>query len=704
MTINQLYQAPICVFLSKNNIDIHYNSFHFPQRQYWGIPGDLSLGIRFPGDMSPGISRTEKLEGDTFLRGWKPLRASDFFSAWPRKLGIRLDVKTGFWTKHWCWDSLNVQPPVVPIKAEPSNNTSSKHTERSNTLLRKSPGRSSVIGSGVTGNKLKHLKSVQLPKAGGYTGNGFPIASPNRADKDKVIGINNESSHTAVPRNEIFDGKSDDRSRIEMFEEELRETAAIEAGLYSIVAELESSTSKVHAPARCLSRFYLHACKENDQERRVNYAAHVCVLLDMVQKTWFESDMLAFSGCYYGGGEKEKKELDVTDTDVLRTRPLVDVYESCNSVIEPKSYMDASKHFEWINAMKVELEEEICVKQPQGFQVVGQDEKVYRHYNSLYGPKQAPRAWFAKIDSHYLNHNLRRSSTENPVQHGRSKHINFKYHVIREAEKNEEVKLKYATISENSTRGYCLQSQDYRKEANSSRPLLSYGIKQQSYRSVVNNEGYFTGGILIPYLISQKISLDIASSATTAPAIPVLFSGTHYHIWAIKMKTYLKSQGLWKVVKTQESISALGENPTVAQMKDDELVKDYSAREIDVILEQKEENGYGVDFNKDSQCVITDSHDCYNSLSLIWYNDSYYHMNYTKLVRDLPITISEVDIPEFDIKDVTDTDVLRTRPLVDVYESCNSSHLNTPSYMDAPFKFMNGLMPMKVELEEEICG
>ncbi|GJZ36370.1 hypothetical protein Tco_0582561 [Tanacetum coccineum] len=109
---------------------------------------------------------------------------------------------------------------------------------------------------------------------------------------------------------------------------------------------------------------------------------------------------------------------DVIDTDVLRTRPLVDVYESCNSVIEPKSYMDASKHFEWINAMKVELEEEIY---------------------------QAPRAWFAKIDSHYLNHNLRRSSTENPVQHGRSKHINFKYHVIREAEKNEKVKLKYCT-------------------------------------------------------------------------------------------------------------------------------------------------------------------------------------------------------------------------------------------------------------------
>ncbi|GJR75473.1 retrovirus-related pol polyprotein from transposon TNT 1-94 [Tanacetum coccineum] len=116
---------------------------------------------------------------------------------------------------------------------------------------------------------------------------------------------------------------------------------------------------------------------------------------------------------------------DVINTDVLRTRPLVDVYESCNSVIEPKTNMDTSKHFEWINAMKVKLEEKIYVKQPQAFEVVGQDEKVYRHYNSLYGPK--------------------RSSTENLVQHGRSKHINFKYHVIREAKKNEEVKLKYCT-------------------------------------------------------------------------------------------------------------------------------------------------------------------------------------------------------------------------------------------------------------------
>ncbi|GJW56811.1 retrovirus-related pol polyprotein from transposon TNT 1-94 [Tanacetum coccineum] len=428
----------------------------------------------------------------------------------------------------------------------------------------------------------------------------------------------------------------------------------------------------------------------------------------------------------------------------------------------------------------------------------------------------------------------------------------------------------------------------------------------------------------------------MASSATTAPAIPV-FSGTHYHIWAVKMKTYLKSQGLWKVVETDESIPALGENPTVAQlrtyeteslkkdkaltclhsgiadqiftsimdletpkavwdklqetfegtdrvkavrlltlkrefellrMKDDELVKDYSARMINVVnqmrlhgevmkdhkvvekmimfppkceakisaieescdleyavkkahnntqgvqqanvseedqvddehlfmashldkhpnsltwlmdsgctshmtleksffisLDTKDnprvklgdgrytrakgrgtiaintkkgtkyisrvlyvpelernmlsvpqmiKNGYGVNFKKDSQCVITDSHDSKIAI-LDMVNYSYYlkldvanasafsvteddsmkwdkrnghfnyrtlkHMNTTKLVRDMP-PISEVDISEFDIEDVTDTDVLRTRPLVDVYESCNSV-IEPKSYMDA---------------------
>ncbi|CAH1414878.1 unnamed protein product [Lactuca virosa] len=147
---------------------------------------------------------------------------------------------------------------------------------RSNTLVssRKTPGgQGQGQGQGQGSNKLKHLKSVQIPKSGGISGNGIPPASPNR-DKDK--GVKSESSGVS---------KSEERSRIEMLEEELRETAAIEAGLYSIVAEHGSSTNKVHAPARRLSRFYLHSCKQNLQERRVNAAKAIVSGLVLVSKS-----------------------------------------------------------------------------------------------------------------------------------------------------------------------------------------------------------------------------------------------------------------------------------------------------------------------------------------------------------------------------------------------------------------------------------
>ncbi|MCD7455048.1 hypothetical protein HAX54_026925 [Datura stramonium] len=56
--------------------------------------------------------------------------------------------------------------------------------------------------------------------------------------------------------------------RVKMLEGELKEAAAAEIGLYSVVAEHGCSMNKVHAPARRLSRFYLHACKENSVLKR----------------------------------------------------------------------------------------------------------------------------------------------------------------------------------------------------------------------------------------------------------------------------------------------------------------------------------------------------------------------------------------------------------------------------------------------------
>ncbi|KAG4911004.1 hypothetical protein JHK84_056905 [Glycine max] len=51
------------------------------------------------------------------------------------------------------------------------------------------------------------------------------------------------------------------KAEVEMLREELREAAALEVSMYSVIAEHGSSSNKVHAPARRLSRFYFHACR-----------------------------------------------------------------------------------------------------------------------------------------------------------------------------------------------------------------------------------------------------------------------------------------------------------------------------------------------------------------------------------------------------------------------------------------------------------
>jgi len=45
------------------------------------------------------------------------------------------------------------------------------------------------------------------------------------------------------------------------------------------------------------------------------------------------------------------------------------------------------------------LEEEIYMKQPDGFLVEGKEDYVCRLRKSLYGLKQAPRQWYKKFES-----------------------------------------------------------------------------------------------------------------------------------------------------------------------------------------------------------------------------------------------------------------------------------------------------------------
>ena len=58
------------------------------------------------------------------------------------------------------------------------------------------------------------------------------------------------------------------------------------------------------------------------------------------------------------------------------------------------------------------LEEEVYVEQPQGYEVLGQEHKVYRLKKTLYGLKQAPRAWYSRIDFYLTENGFHRSESE----------------------------------------------------------------------------------------------------------------------------------------------------------------------------------------------------------------------------------------------------------------------------------------------------
>ncbi|CAN8267984.1 unnamed protein product [Cochlearia groenlandica] len=74
-------------------------------------------------------------------------------------------------------------------------------------------------------------------------------------------------------------------TRIQKLEEELREVAALEISLYSILPDHCSSSHKLHTPARRTSRLYIHACKHWSQGKRVNVARNIVSGLILVAKS-----------------------------------------------------------------------------------------------------------------------------------------------------------------------------------------------------------------------------------------------------------------------------------------------------------------------------------------------------------------------------------------------------------------------------------
>lgn len=130
-------------------------------------------------------------------------------------------------------------------KPQPQSNIPPRYSRGSSTVHRTTPSQ-----------KLKHMKSVQFP---------FNSAWNTASAGSSQIPEKNTNSPTPLSSTEV-------ESKVNMLEEELKEAAAVEIGLYAVVAEHGSSVNKVHAPARRLSRFYIHIWKNGSPSQRASAA------------------------------------------------------------------------------------------------------------------------------------------------------------------------------------------------------------------------------------------------------------------------------------------------------------------------------------------------------------------------------------------------------------------------------------------------
>ena len=62
-----------------------------------------------------------------------------------------------------------------------------------------------------------------------------------------------------------------------------------------------------------------------------------------------------------------------------------------------------------------EIDEEVFVDQPPGYEQKGQESKVYRLKKALYGLKQAPRAWYSRIETYFVQEGFEKCPYEHTL-------------------------------------------------------------------------------------------------------------------------------------------------------------------------------------------------------------------------------------------------------------------------------------------------
>lgn len=165
--------------------------------------------------------------------------------------------------------------PTKPDRGSLSINTKSSSGKSCNEM--KVPTKpSSETSEGVDNKPIEEMKEIDLLDE---TSNGAQsVASDNET-------VDTEESGEHIDEANLNQKIEEMELRIEKLEEELRDVAALEISLYSVVPEHGSSAHKVHSPARRLSRIYIHACKHWTQNKRATIAKNSVSGLVLVAKS-----------------------------------------------------------------------------------------------------------------------------------------------------------------------------------------------------------------------------------------------------------------------------------------------------------------------------------------------------------------------------------------------------------------------------------
>lgn len=180
------------------------------------------------------------------------------------------------------------------LETKASNGTRKKGAQPEKSLS-KSKAKSSS-------DSLKNMKIHPKPLSDSSDGgDGQPLEQEKRADfpdehsngthsvcsddVDDDDAVNTEENDTQEDKAALDQKIEEMETKIKNLESELREVAALEIALYSVVPEHGSSAHKVHTPARRLSRLYIHACKYWSLDKRAAVARNTVTGLVLVSKS-----------------------------------------------------------------------------------------------------------------------------------------------------------------------------------------------------------------------------------------------------------------------------------------------------------------------------------------------------------------------------------------------------------------------------------